>query len=354
MLHARTIGAAAFACSLVAAAQDAPAPVSPPPGYTLHVYANRLQTATLILDRNQENLPGMTPDKVSISLDGGPRFHPTTVRPEGNDPVHLGVLFDASGDDLSLQEAVAAALPKLAATRLNPADHVSLFAVDCKLIGSLNQVSPTPEIMSKGLGVLFQHDTLHNPKGRHCGSTLHLWDEIAIVASRMGETPGRRVLLIVSQGEDHGSNATPEQVALFLGRHNISVFCLQNSTLLTPGELNFTISRTLAGRTEANLLSFLSSSNGGLLFSAASRDAATNLERIIHLLRTRYIVEFPPPDQGDGGFHGLEVFAVKSHTVLPSGVGWTALDPATKADPNTIRNAESPAVVGTRRPSRPR
>jgi hypothetical protein len=341
-----------------AAQQAVDPPAEPAPGdatYTLHVYANRMQSATLVLNAHLENMRGITADKVTVSLDSGPRFHPTLVRPEGDDPLHLAVLIDASDTDHSFVDAVAAALPRVTGSALHPGDRISLYAMDCVLVRSLDQTPASPDAMRIGLQKVLSYPSLHAPKGHHCGSSLHLWDQMSRVLYRMDDTPGRRVLLVVSQGFDTGSVTVFPKLSIYAGMLSVSVFDLRHDSMTG---MNF-MQPIVAGR--ANLvqgredpMSIITSSNGGVIFSARSWEAQSTLETFVRLLRTRYIVEFPAPDNGEGGFHGLEVQVPKAFEVLPAGVSWNGIDTAVKNDPSTVQAPASPAVLGTRRPLMPR
>src|SRR5581483_9401770 len=105
------------------------------------VYANRLQVPTLVLDNVGRPVPRLTRDRFQISLDEGPRFTPTLVRPQGQDPITLSILMDASGDQNTMLPRLADALAHLPATAaLSPHDHVSVYAMDCALVRSLLDV----------------------------------------------------------------------------------------------------------------------------------------------------------------------------------------------------------------------
>lgn len=336
-----------------AAAPQETEPEPPPPSstYTLRVFTNLLQTATLILNSDDENIPNVPRDKVSISLDGGPKFHPTQMRQEGADATHIVFLLDVSGGDQALADAVAKALPKLAADALHPSDHISLYALDCKLIGSLKEAPPDPAMLAKGLSSVLAYPSLHDARGHHCASTLHLWDQVAIVADRMAQSPGRRVLVLVTPGLDSNSYITVPRLALFLGQHGISTFALRDST---AGSSMRPYAMPPQARATSDPLTFVTESNGGIVFNIPPLRTGATLDRLVRLLRSRYIVEFPAPDHANGGFHAIEIKVPKASQVLSSGIGWTEVDPSLKSDPNTIPGAASPAVFGEKRPADPR
>ncbi|SEG55165.1 hypothetical protein SAMN05421819_3475 [Bryocella elongata] len=323
--------------------------------YTLHVYANRMQSATLILNGRSENIHGVTPDKVTVSLDSGPRFHPTAVRPEGDDPLQIAALLDAGDSDRLFLEAVVAALPNLAGSALRPTDKISLYAMDCTLISSLNQTAASADAMRIGLQKVLNAPTLHGPGGHHCGSSVHLWDRIGRVLCRMAETPGRRVPLVVSPGLDSGSSTALSKLSLYAAMLSVAIFNLRHDDITGSGiRQPVVVGPVTSLQNREDAMSILTSSSGGLIFSTLSWLAPSTLEEFVHLLRTRYIVEFPAPDRSKEGLHDLQIRVPKAYAVLPVGVSWNDLDSAVKNDPSTVQAPPSPAVLGTRRPLIPK
>lgn len=257
-------------------AQDAQAP--PDPGYTLHVYANRMQVPTLILNGNDENLRNVAADKIDITLDGGPRFHPTGLRLEGNDPLHLAVLLDVAGTDQDLLSSVIGRLPKFAASSLQPSDHISLYAVGCTLVGSLNQASATTRNVTLGLDSLLHYPTLRGPDKHHCATRVQLWDAIGTILDRMRGTPGRRVLLVVSEGFDTGSTIGFNQVNLLAGMGSITIFNLRSNPA-TVGDLRLhgmPFSGAPDQPRNAQMYE-LTSTNGGMIFTGKWSDVPLTL-----------------------------------------------------------------------------
>lgn len=356
MVPARICALLALLLIAAQALTQQPEPDQPPPQpYTLHVYQHHMQVAALMLGQDAENLKGVTPDKVSISIDDGPRFHPIALRVEGDDPLHLAVLIDASDTDPALLKSFESELPRLAANALHPADHISLYAVDCSLIASLNQAPATPEIIAKGLAAALSFPTLHHANGHHCSSTVALWDAMATVLGRMEGTSGRRVLLVVSAGIDGASKATPEGLTKLAGTQSIAVFSIRSSTAAVSDlRLRGVLSAPLPGMASTAALSRTAASNGGLTFSIQPRELKSTLEHFARLLRTRYIVEFATPDNAQDGSHGLAIQVPKTSIVLSTGVSWLPIDASVKADPSTVPTAASSTVLGKKRPPQPK
>ena len=100
----------------------------------LHVYANLIQIPVVVLSPFRTPLAPIAPSRFSISLDSGPQFRATHVRPEGDDPISLSILLDARGSQDDLLPKIDAAIADLAPLSLQARGHVSIYALDCSLI----------------------------------------------------------------------------------------------------------------------------------------------------------------------------------------------------------------------------
>jgi hypothetical protein len=93
---------------------------------------------------------------------------------------------------------------------------------------------------------------------------------------------------------------------------------------------------------------------GGLILTIPRESLESSLERTIAMLRGRYILEFPRPDQATPGVHGIEVqVPILSAYVTSAGVTVPLADAKILADPLTVPSAPSPATLGTRHPINP-
>src|SRR6202042_1764160 len=158
----------------VLSAQDA-APQDGPI-HTLHVYANLIQIPVLVLSPYRTPIAPIAPSRFSISIDSGPRFRATHVRPEGNDPISLAILLDSSGAEDGLLPKIDDAIAALAPLSLQPQDHVSIYALDCSLVQSLKDASAKTEDLKRAVDRALATWT-YRKKNRHvhCQQSVHLW-----------------------------------------------------------------------------------------------------------------------------------------------------------------------------------
>jgi VWFA-related protein len=337
---------------------------------TLHVYANLVQVPTLVLDSSFQPLPPIPSQQFSIRLDSGPAFHPTSMRREGDDPLNLAILMDASGDQERLLGSFGDALAHMSERSLHPQDHVSIFAVDCNLVRSSNDIAASALPLRAGVAAVLSAEDLHSGKGKpSCRKSLRLWDAVANVIQDMSRLTGRRALLLVTSGLDRKSAAQFAAVKLYANNNGVAIFGLRDLLYYRPDNATL-FSRFGGDSTSRNmedpnfpsvdlspkdsttdLYTELCEDTGGLILTIRKEALEPTLERYVSMLRDRYILEFPRPNQATPGNHSIDV-SVPTHRayVTAAGVSVPLPDPKVLADPSTVPANPSPATMGTRNP----
>jgi hypothetical protein len=315
---------------------------------TLHVYTNLVQVPTLVLTMNQDLIDKpIAENRFSVSIDSGRWFRATHVRREGDDPVSLSILLDVSGDAAGLMPKMEDALGKLVPSSLHWRDRVSVYALDCTLRRSLDDAPANNVLLRTAVGAALEPWKQHkrNKPGKGCELKGHLWDGLGAVAVALSERPGRRVILVVTDGRDTGSRNSWDAVRYFAQTKGIAIFALN----FTPASLGIeSIGRGRGGYlpsggrsspVEKSLTSVCELSGGVVMRMSERTDLSKSLERFVTMLRERYIVEFPRPGNSTAGEHGLEVKIDKGVYIIirPSGVSMPLPDPALATDPTTIQ-----------------
>jgi hypothetical protein len=326
------------------AAQDAPKPQDEPI-HTLHVYANVIQIPTLVLGPNREPLKApIAENRFSVSIDSGPWYRATHVRQEGDDPISLSILLDVSGNSSDLMAKMNTAISALAPDALHAKDHVSIYSLDCSLVQSLNDVPADSERLKVAVNEALQ--SWMQPELK-CEQSIHLWDALAHVVTDLSKLPGRRVMLVVSDGYDKGSGHTWNEVSHLAQATGVAVF----GVTYIPFAQERGNSSTVSWNSEDPWHSLCELSGGVVLLSPPSALDFT-LQRFVTLVRERYIVEFPRPANSTPGIHVQQVRIARSRDIIrPAGVSVHIPDPAVLADPTTVPSDLSHTpVVGTRKP----
>jgi hypothetical protein len=317
------VGVAVGLCGSLAGAQDGATP-------TLHVYTNTIQIPVLVLGANREPMPPIASSRFKVSLDDGPKFRATHVRPEGDDPITLAILLDVSGKELlpKMSEAIAVLAPDSLSLR----DHVSVYALDCSLIRSLDDVPAEQERLKRGVDAALRAwtDRGGRKRGADCAHPAHLWDSLAFITGALHGLPGRHVILAVTNGNDKGSKHSWSELRTYAQATGVAIFGLRYVPE-EPGLLHFL---DISSEDAFNSLCELS---GGMVLTASKRSEAEVLKRFTSIVRGRYIVEFPRPARSETGEHNLVVSIDKSNAFIrSSGISLPIADPAVLADPMTV------------------
>ncbi|HXC96640.1 MAG TPA: hypothetical protein VNU92_13155 [Edaphobacter sp.] len=332
---------------------QAPTASADEPIHTLHVYTNLVQIPTLVLGPNRERLKRTIPEKkFSVSIDSGPWFPATHVRQEGEDAISLSILLDISGREADLMPKMADAIAGLAPTMLHAKDHVSVYALDCSLIRSLSDAPADAETLKNAVNGALQSWLLRKQdKTKNCKQSIHLWDALAYVIAELYKVPGRRVVLVVSDGEDQGSLHKWNEVREFAQETGSAVFGMN---YIPPYAADMR-SRFFLRSTEDPFLAVCELS-GGMIFNTPVYALPKTLGEFMTAVRERYIVEFPRPSNSTPGAHGMEVRIAGEPIdfIRSAGVSMPIPDPKLLADPTTVSVGPSRAPEqGTRRDIKP-
>jgi VWFA-related protein len=339
-----------------ASSQDAPPPSQDDSGIpTLHVYTNLLQIPTLVLDSQHRPIRAIPERRFLVSIDSGPKSHVAHVRVEGEDPIALAILVDATRLQSNVTSKLRDAIVGLSPNSLHPGDSVSLYNLTCQLSRAVAASPISVDSLRESAELMFGE-----PKGsgrenssKPCKQPQwNLLDAIVSAAKGLKDEPGRRVLLVLTDGQDRGSRTTWDEARVFATAKGAAIFGIVFSTDMTmPIRGPRGIMGTQAVSTAMNMVQ-LSESTGGMVLDNTDSGLATEFRDFVALVRGRYIVEFPRPDTGAGS-HSLDISVEKMSGafIRPAGASVPVADPELAKDPNTILPDPSNApAVGTKRP----
>jgi VWFA-related protein len=340
---------------------------------TLHVYETLLQVPVLVLRLNGDRIKTPISDtRFSVSLDSGPWFRVTHVRPEGDDPITLSILLDMSGDGRLLMSKMADAIAGLAPKSLGSQDHVSVYALDCSLISGASDFPADSAALKRAVdGVWTERNSkkhVHEVADSDCRQKEYLWDALVKLTESMHKLPGRRVILVVSDGNDKGSAHTSNQVIEGAQAANVALFGLKyipdqvgtdaTSTadpIQSRGDIDFSNGAApLVELDKDNPFRNLCELTGGTAKLASPKTLKARLKGFTAMVRERYIVEFPRPLNGKPGWHAITVRIDQgNYLVRSAGITFPLMNPAVLADPMTVPSNPSLAPsLGSRAPLR--
>jgi Ca-activated chloride channel family protein len=128
-----------------------------------------------------------------------------------------------------------------------------------------------------------------------------LYDAIAVYVSRVAETPGRKVLVIFTDGDDTTSQVPPHEVQRLVRSTEVTIYPVAFPGAHRPSSAD-------ALRARSFLVSLAEASGGRVFQPAASRELAGIYQSILDELGTQYVLGYVSDNpKHDGKFHRITV-----------------------------------------------
>ena len=351
-----TVGSRFVACfvfclvSVLGYSQDDVDPTAP----TLRVYTNLLQIPTLVLDSRHRPITGLAESRFRVSIDSGPKSRVTHVRLEGEDPIALAILVDGARLPGGMRSRIQSAILGLLPNSLHQGDSVALYKLDCQLTRGAVAKPASAATLSQTAALLFDESkgTGKSHGKESCAQQWNLVDSIAAAVQGLQREPGRRVLLVLTDGEDRGSRTTWDAVRTYAGNQGVAIFGIAPSTDFAMPIIGRRGVIGMQSETEVTNMPALCESTGGMVLNNTNADLGSQIRDFVALVRSRYIIEFPKPN-AEAGQHRMDISVEKLRgaSIWPAGASVPVADPELAKDPNTIISGEENAPeVGTKRP----
>ena len=259
---------------------------------TLHVDVKLVNVFVNVTDQNGAIVGGLTREDFAISEDGKPQQIAVFER-QSELPLNLTLAIDTSGSVRKDMTAEADAARRFAHALLRPQDQMSLlqFATDVReLTPFTNKLSQ----IDRGLGQL-----------RGDWATA-LYDAILLGSQRLGGNPGRKVLVVISDGDDTAKSATYAQALEAALRNEVMIYTIID----VPIEAS--AGRDLGGE---HALITLAEQTGGKSFYESDGGLDKAFARVSDDLRTQYLLGYYPKKQEPGrAFHRIQVTIPRAAT----------------------------------------
>jgi Ca-activated chloride channel family protein len=258
----------------------------------LHVDVKLVSVFVDVTDRNGAVVGDLTREDFALTEDG--RSQQIAVFERQTElPLNLTLAIDTSGSVSKDMAVEADAARRFAHGLLRSQDQMSLlqFATDVReLVPFTNKASH----IEHGLGRL---------RG---DSATALYDAICLGSQRLGGNPGRKVLVVVSDGDDTASTANYAQALKQALRNEAMIYSIIDVPIETSA------GRDLGGE---HALITLAEQTGGKSFYVSDGGLEKAFARVSDDLRTQYLLAYYPKNQEPGrDFHCIQVAIPKAAT----------------------------------------
>ena len=231
-----------------------------------------VQLQVLVVDRRGQPVGGLTPEDFEVREDGRPR-QVEQLYLSNDVPLSLGLAIDSSGSMEWIWQQTKAIAGAFLDGALTWRDQAFLVDFDStlRLVEPLTGSKPT---LARGLERLF-------PQG-----TTALYDAILFSLLQYGDAPGRRALVVVTDGFDFGSTADPTRAIDFGKRLGVPVYVVaMRSVGFGP--------TTMEDANLRNSMRLITGPTGGRLFQIESVDQMANVfDHIEEELRRQYVLTY--------------------------------------------------------------
>jgi Ca-activated chloride channel homolog len=276
---------------------------------TFHVDVKLVSIFVNVTDKNGAIVGGLTRDDFAVYEDN--RLQDIAIFERQSElPLNLTLAIDTSGSVRKDMSEEAAAARRFTHAILRPQDQMSVlqFATEVhELTPFTNKISQ----IDRGLGEL------------HGDWATALYDAICLGSEKLGKKEGRKVLVVISDGDDTAKSSTYAQALEAALRNEVMIYSLID----VPIEAS--AGRDLGGE---HALITIAEQTGGKYFYVSDGGLDKAFAKVSDDLRTQYLIGYYPHHQAPGtNFHRL-----------------TVLIPRAAADEFNVRNktgyyADSPA-----------
>jgi Ca-activated chloride channel family protein len=279
------IGSAKTARAIGCALMLALAAALPAQETTLHMDVKLVSVFVNVTDRNGAIVGGLGHDDFAVTEDGRPQSI-AVFEKQSELPLNLTLAIDTSGSVQKDLSSEAAAARRFAHAILRQQDQMSVmqFATEVRALTPFtNKLSQ----IDRGLGQL-----------RGDWATA-LYDAIYQGSDRLGPLDGRKVLVIISDGDDTAQNTTYAQALEEALRNEVMIYSLIDVPIVASA------GRDLGGE---HALITLAEQTGGKYFYVNDGGLDKAFAKVSDDLRTQYLLGYYPHNQEPGrDYHRIRV-----------------------------------------------
>ena len=252
---------------------------------TFHVDVKLVNIFVNVTDQNGKIIGALTRDDFAIFEDGRPQEIAYFDR-ESAMPLNLTLAIDTSGSvrkDMSME---AAAARHFAQVILRPQDQMSVlqFATE---VHDLTPFTNKLPVIEHGLGQL------------HGDWATALYEAISVGSDRLGTKQGRKVLVLISDGDNTVKSATYDDALESALRNEVMIYSIIDVPIEASAD------RDTGGE---HALITLAEQTGGKHFYVSEGGLDKAFAKVSDDLRTQYVLGYYPHHQMPGtNFHRISV-----------------------------------------------
>ncbi|MGH9804301.1 MAG: VWA domain-containing protein [Candidatus Acidiferrales bacterium] len=296
-----------LAILLAALLTTAPGTAQPPPpedtAPPIRIEVDLVNVVFSVTDRRNRHVPGLAPDDFSVYEDGVPQ-EIKYFASETNLPLRIGLLIDTSNSVRPRFQFEQEAAVDFLHTVLRPkADKAFVIGFDVTPVLA-QDYSDDPLDLADAIRSL------------RAGGGTALYDALFVACrNKLAEGSGnnfRKMLILLSDGEDVYSNVTREEALEMCRANEVSIFTVSTSAppiKYTEKAQSLQDPCEVMGKGGDKVLRYLAEKTGGTSYCPFSTiDVGRSFENIANQLRTQYTLAYTPTNRArDGSFRTITI-----------------------------------------------
>ncbi|HET7215375.1 MAG TPA: VWA domain-containing protein [Terriglobia bacterium] len=292
-----------FSAVAGAAAQEVPQSNGP----TLKVTTEVVNVYAVVRDNHGRLIPDLTKNDFEIKEDNVPQ-QITYFNRETDTPLTLAIMVDTSPSQERVLDAEQNEAKAFLHQVLRPRDLTCVIHFDLE-VELLQDFTTDQRLLDKAVDETVinggGHGVLPSPlPGRNIGGT-HLYDAVYLAANElMSHEVGRKVLILLTDGEDQGSQEKLGQALEAAQKSDCIIYAIDIVDRAFYGFGNM-------GFNGDSVLHKLCEQTGGSVIKVKKiKDTSAAFEEIANELRTQYLLGYTPSNpRKDSGFRKIKVRA---------------------------------------------
>ena len=295
--------------------------VPEPSGPTLKVTTEVVNVYAVVRDKHGRLIPDLTKNDFEIKEDNIPQ-NITYFSRETDTPLTLAIMVDTSPSQERVLDTEQAEAKEFLRQILRPSrDLVCVMHFDLEVellqdftadLGRLDRAIDETQINGGARGVL------PSPlPSRSVGGT-HLYDAIYLAATQMmSQQVGRKVLILLTDGEDQGSRETLDQALEAAQKSDCIIYAIDivDHAFYGFGNMGF--------KGDSVLRKLCEQTGGDVIKVNKIRNTSEAFQKIAEELRTQYLLGYTPSNpRKDSGFRKISVRATSGDYKIQARAGY--------------------------------
>lgn len=281
--------------------QNKPAPAATPtpdPNQAEIINIRRVRLPITVTDKKGKFVSGLTQNDFVILEDKIPQTIESFTNDQNNNlPLYVAVLMDTSPSTAAKLKFEQEAAMNFIQTVVRPRRDRVLFATFDNEINLRQDFTDRLELLDKAVYAV-----------KKTGEQTALWDAIwEFCDQKMRSVPGRRVLVVITDGIDTYSRADINDAIDIAQRTETTIFAISTKAGLLSTVVGVEAG-TVKNKADKDLDRVGEETGGTAFFTADMLSLERSLNRIAKELRAQYLITYKPTnDKYDGSYRKVEV-----------------------------------------------